>query len=638
MGTKTDIDGTALRVALATAVDALLSHRSAEGHWEGWLSSSALSTAVAALALARAGGPRGAGGDDCAGIVGRALAWLTAHQNADGGWGDTVASHSNLSTTVLCWCALSAGEPAGGDARGAAVERAGEYVARHCGSLSPRDIAAAVWARYGNDRTFSAPILTMAALAGKLGPEPACWKHVVQLPFELGALSHATLRRLRLPVVSYALPALIAIGQVRHARRPTRNPVARLLRNLARDKTLAKLRDIQPESGGYLEAAPLTSFVLMSISAMHAIGAPCGRGAGPSKPAEEVIARAVAFLRETVRPDGAWPIDTNLATWVTTLSVNALPDDALDGPERAGLRDWLLACQYRREHPYTQAAPGGWAWTNLSGGVPDADDTAGALCALARLAPNDSRSIAAAAAGCRWLLDLQNRDGGLPTFCRGWGSLPFDRSCHDLTAHALLAWHNWLADAGPELGPRVRAGIERAVRFLIRSQGPQGQWTPLWFGHQDAPGESNPVYGTARVLLALVHMWQGPAGRGDLAEPIRRGAEFLLDCQGPDGGFGGDAKVQPSIEETALALDALANLMSATDAPSAPPATTMPPERLRAAVAAATSWLIARTRGGRDFPAAPIGLYFAKLWYFERLYPLIFTVSALASARKALGA
>jgi hypothetical protein len=39
----------------------------------------------------------------------------------------------------------------------------------------------------------------------------------------------------------------------------------------------------------------------------------------------------------------------------------------------------------------------------------------------------------------RWLLDLQNGDGGIPTFCRGWGALPFDRSAPDLTAHALRA-------------------------------------------------------------------------------------------------------------------------------------------------------------------------------------------------------
>ena len=27
--------------------------------------------------------------------------WLVAHQNADGGWGDTVKSFSNISTTML---------------------------------------------------------------------------------------------------------------------------------------------------------------------------------------------------------------------------------------------------------------------------------------------------------------------------------------------------------------------------------------------------------------------------------------------------------------------------------------------------------------------------------------------------------
>jgi squalene-hopene/tetraprenyl-beta-curcumene cyclase len=40
-------------------------------------------------------------------------------------------------------------------------------------------------------------------------------------------------------------------------------------------------------------------------------------------------------------------------------------------------------------------------------------------------------------------------------------------------------------------------------------------------------------------------------------------------------------------------------------------------------------WLIATPVGGRVTPAAPIGLYFAKLWYFERLYPLIFLAGAL---------
>ena len=49
-------------------------------------------------------------------------------------------------------------------------------------------------------------------------------------------------------------------------------------------------------------------------------------------------------------------------------------------------------------------------------------------------------------------------------------------------------------------------------------------------------------------------------------------------------------------------------------------------------------WLIEATGNGTEFPAAPIGFYFAKLWYFERLYPLVFTVWALERVRTALPA
>jgi len=42
-------------------------------------------------------------------------------------------------------------------------------------------------------------------------------------------------------------------------------------------------------------------------------------------------------------------------------------------------------------------------------------------------------------------------------------------------------------------------------------------------------------------------------------------------------------------------------------------------------------YLVEATRCGTEFPASPIGFYFAKLWYSERLYPTIWTVSALQS-------
>jgi squalene-hopene/tetraprenyl-beta-curcumene cyclase len=40
-------------------------------------------------------------------------------------------------------------------------------------------------------------------------------------------------------------------------------------------------------------------------------------------------------------------------------------------------------------------------------------------------------------------------------------------------------------------------------------------------------------------------------------------------------------------------------------------------------------WIARRTKQGTEFPASPIGFYFAKLWYFERQYPLCYSVAAL---------
>jgi len=609
-----DVDRPALRAALSAATERLLAERTSAGHWVGELSDSALSTATAAFALSLADADSGAA------LIRRGLDWLAANQNDDGGWGDTARSRSNLSTTLLCWSAFAAA-PGPGDPYGRAVAGAEAYLASRAGGLAGEQLAAALTARYGEDRTFSVPILTMCAMAGRLGRGADAWGHVAQLPFELAACPHAALRMLRLNVVSYALPALIAIGQARHRHRPTRNPLARAVRNLLAGRTLRLLAEIQPESGGFLEAAPLTSFVLMSLLSM-----------GEPQAASGVARRAVGFLRTGVRPSGAWPIDADLATWVTTLSVNSLPPAALGAAGREAIRTWLLDQQHAAEHPYTRAAPGGWAWTDRSGGVPDADDTAGALRALRRLGAIDRRCREAALAGCTWLLRLQNADGGVPTFCRGWGRLPFDRSCQDLTAHALLAWSAWRRDLPLPLQARVSAAAARAVAFLARRQGNDGAWTPLWFGSEAAADEANRVYGTARVLSALRGLTP-PAGTGGrLGGPIRRAVEYLLSAAGGDGGWGGAAGLPPSIEETALAVEALGGLLTRPGAGSG----ALPVEAMRSAVRAGTAWLIEHTRGGREFPPAPIGLYFARLWYFERLYPIIFTVGALSRAREAL--
>ena len=112
---------------------------------------------------------------------------------------------------------------------------------------------------------------------------------------------------------------------------------------------------------------------------------------------------------------------------------------------------WLLKQQYVERHPYTGAEPGGWAWTDLPGGVPDCDDTPGAVIVLCHLGPWEQWGFAR-----NWMGGLQNRDGGWPTFCRGWGLLAFDRSGSDLTAHALRAYRE-LSRSHGECAPSMHA-------------------------------------------------------------------------------------------------------------------------------------------------------------------------------------
>lgn len=569
--------------------ETLLAERTTAGHWAGELSSSALSTATAVMALYLTNP------FEHSERISAGLRWLVEHQNADGGWGDTIRSRSNLSTAMLVRATLrlTGAEKICADN----VSRLEEYLSQQVGATVERR-AEAIRRRYGKDRTFSVPILMSCALAG-LVP----WREVPRLPFELAALPQSWYRFARLPVVSYALPALIAIGQCIHAHRGTWNPLAALLRRLTHRRTLRLLQRIQPASGGYLEATPLTSFVIMALARL--------RQRNPT--AEAVIAQGVQFLVHSQRPDGSWPIDTNLATWVTTLAIQAFAaaGDLPSLDNQAHLRQWLLQQQHRQRHPYTGVRPGGWAWTDLSGGVPDCDDTSSAILALGHLLGHPSPSPGELELARQWLCQLQNRDGGFPTFCRGWGKLPFDRSGPDLTAHALRALRLWHS-TGESVHSQLEQVIDRAWSYLCRCQQADGSWRPLWFGNENAPDETNPVYGTCRVLAAY-RDW----GR-DATTECRRGVEYLLRAQNSDGGWGGAAGCPSSVEETALCVEILLDLARSA------------PERQSAE--RGLTWLVEAVESERFRQASPIGLYFARLWYYEKLYPLIFSLAALGKA------
>ncbi len=605
-----NLDVSRFRRCHEKVVSDLLGARNASHHWEGHLSSSALSTATAVTALALVDRGRENKDDNTRNYQQAGIQWLVDHFNTDGGWGDTTISLSNISTTALVWAAFKAVEGAANQ-HSKLMQRTESWLIEKAGSLSVESLSETIIQRYGKDKTFSVPILTMCALSGRFGEGRDAWKTVLQLPFELAACPPSWYAALKLPVVSYALPALIAIGQVKHFSRPTKNPIIHWIRHLAKEPTLRRLISIQPTSGGFLEATPLTSFVVMSLAGCQLFKHP-------------VVESGVNFLKKSMRSDGSWPIDTNLATWVTTLSVQSLGDCELQNipeNEKESLQSWLLNQQYQTIHPFTQAKPGGWAWTDLPGGVPDADDTPGALIAIHKLANKTSDIKDQAMSGIQWLLDLQNKDGGIPTFCKGWGKLPFDRSSSDLTAHCLRAWSLWYPEMPSTAQSKMDNAIRKAIRFLANQQSEQGYWLPLWFGNQHAVEEENPVYGTSKVVEGLLSL--GAAFDSEIHPLIEKSLNWMIDQQNTDGGWGGMANTPSSNEETALCVSAIAlSLRSRLQNRELT-------KKSSEALGRGLDWLLMRIETGQHKKVSPIGFYFAKLWYYESMYPLIFISNAM---------
>ncbi len=608
--------------------------RIGEGFWLGELASSALSTATAVLAFAAFEETRRDG--RFLPQLNAGVSWLLAHPAAEGGYGDTPDSPANIATTMVVHSALTLAFKS--------ADRRLDIATT--GRIRPALLPLAAWiethgglealhARFGQDRTFAAPIETTRAIAG-ICP----WDQIRPLAFELSSVPRTLYRWLKLEVVSYALPALIAMGVALFRHGVCEGRFKGWLRHWTEKRALRKLEALQPESGGFLEAAPLTSFVAMNLIVSGLDKLP-------------VVERALTFLQKSQRPDGALPVDENLSVWLTSHSLRAL--ETLETHPTQTLQksyDWLWARQQKTVHPFTGARPGGWPWTHLPGGTPDADDTAGALLALRR-GPLDETRRQKAAQGITWLLGLQNQDGGWPTFCRGWGKLEFDRSAPDLTAHAmraLMAWRGKMRGLLPD--ETLRLALRRGLDYLIETQRYNGSWIPLWFGCQAAPEEQNPVYGTARVLEALADLCDDLAspdqevGRWDRitttdAAPLLGGWQerllqdattFLLEAQDKSGGWGGAKYVAPSIEETAVVLGALFALCL-VEKKRAKVGFTLE-EKLAGVLERGLHWLLTRLEEEGDLRPIPMGLYFARLWYAERLYPILFSAQAIGLARR----
>jgi squalene-hopene/tetraprenyl-beta-curcumene cyclase len=662
----------------------LLAERMPAGHWVGQTASSPLATAAAVSALVTAHrhdtqhalrDSAGVNGhvveqlvqSDLSEFMVESLHWLAQHQNADGGWGDCEAAQSNIAATMLVQAAFRlTGIPA---KYADLMLRADDYAEAQGG-------VAGLKRRFGGDKALPAAILTNCALAGMVP-----WRHVPTLPFELACLPKSWQSFVQPPVARHELPLVLAIGRAKYHHRPPQNPIARLLRHSVCAKSLAILEEWQSFDDSFLASVPTTAFIVMSLASIG-----CQEHA--------IVQRGVEFLLSSVRGDSSWPAETNLATTVTSLALeNLVAHQATSRPIRRsapkltadrwpkphsaswdtatngdtvtydlsngsasgasllaheGLdkgihwyesaQDWLLTSQRGASHPLTNVPPGGWAWNDAPGALPNTSDTAAALIALARWASREeaasNRIEHSARLGIRWLLDLQNDDGGWPIFCRDGSSSPLDESGSDVTAHALralVAWRPFDHDAD--------AVIERGWQCLESIQRDDGSFIPQRFGNENQPDEYNPVYGTAQVLIACAELNRLES------EVALRAMRWLLSAQHAGGGWGPPrAPVNYSgaekdgfrawraneaisklcsVEETGLAVTALLPLADSSD-PCAK------------AVAEGLNWLVNAVEQDAHRRPAVVGFSLSKLWYHERLYPLVFAAGALSRAEQRL--
>jgi len=163
----------------------------------------------------------------------------------------------------------------------------------------------------------------------------------------------------------------------------------------------------------------------------------------------------------------------------------------------------------------------------------------------------------------------------------------------------------------------IEKAINSGVDYLTETQRSDGSWLPLWFGNQDQTDDINPFYGTAKVVQAFADL--------ELldTQAAQIGLDWLVQNQNSDGGFGGGVSVsysdsslgQSSVEETALCTDALLNSTQA---------------KHREAARKGVDWLERAVASSAIETCHPIGFYFAKLWYHEKVYPIVFSMSAMA--------
>jgi squalene-hopene/tetraprenyl-beta-curcumene cyclase len=131
--------------------------------------------------------------------------------------------------------------------------------------------------------------------------------------------------------------------------------------------------------------------------------------------------------------------------------------------------------------------------------------TSGVLSALALIAPDTHRQ--AIERGVAWLVSCQNADGGWGETCRSYDD-PLLKGQGDSTA-SQTAWALiGLIAAAEATGEPAREALQRGVRYLVKTQLPDGRWDEPYFTGTGFPGHFYLKYHMYQQYFPLMALGQ----------------------------------------------------------------------------------------------------------------------------------
>ncbi len=312
--------------------------------------------------------------------------------------------------------------------------------------------------------------------------------------------------------------------------------------------------------------------------------------------------------------------------WDTAICAFAMGEGGIDSdPRMTRAADWLVSKEVRRKGDWSvkrpDTEPSGWAFEFANEFYPDIDDTAMVLLALLHAKSSNPKAQAAAERrAINWLLAMQSEDGGWAAFDvdNNWAVLnqvPFadhnamlDPTCPDITGRVVES----LCRRGLAGHDSVRRGVE----YLLDAQEKDGSWYGRW--------GVNYVYGTFLAMRGLA-----AAGLPRSHDAIARAAAWLRSVQNVDGGWGescasyGRDRFVPAQSCPSQTAWAVLGLLAAGD-------------RTSSAVRRGVEYLLDRQRPDGGWPeGATTGTGFPNVFYLTyAMYRDYFPMLALAEYGK----